>query len=61
TIDMGHLARLHRIRDLLVRAGRPGAETARLLLFGSTEPSPQLRTPAADGDVQLIDLNDLYA
>ncbi len=61
TIGMGHLARLRRIRDLLVRAGRPGAETARLLLFGSSEPSSQLRTPAADGDVQLIGLNDLYA
>ena len=61
TIGMGHLARLRRIRDLLVRAGRPGAETARLLLFGSTEPSHELRTAAADGDVQLIDLNDLYA
>jgi hypothetical protein len=61
TIGMGHLARLRRIRDLLVRAGQSGAETARLLLFGSTEPSPQLRAPAANGDLQLIGLNDLYA
>jgi hypothetical protein len=61
TIGMGHLARLQRIRDLLVRSGQPGAASARLLLFGSTEPSPQLRTAAADGDVQLIGLNDLYA
>jgi uncharacterized protein len=61
TIGMGHLARLKRVRDLLVRSGRPGAESARLLLFGSTEPSPQLRTSAADGDVQLIGLNDLYS
>jgi hypothetical protein len=58
---MGHLARLRRIRDLLVRAGHPGADTAGLLLFGSTEPSPLLRAPVADGDVQLIGLNDLYA
>jgi hypothetical protein len=57
---MGHLARLQRIRDLLVRSGHPGAESARLLLFGSAEPSPQLRTSAADGNVQLIGLNDLY-
>ena len=61
TIGMGHLARLQRIRDLLIRSGQPGAESARLLLFGSTEPSPQLRTSAADGDVQLIGLNDLYS
>lgn len=61
TIGMGHLARLQRIRDLLVRSGQPGAESARLLLFGSTEPSPQLRTSAADGDVQLVGLNDLYS
>jgi uncharacterized protein len=61
TIGMGHLARLQRIRDLLVRSGQPGAETARLLLFGSTAPSSRLRTPAEDGDVQLIGLNDLYA
>jgi hypothetical protein len=61
TIGLGHLARLRRVQDLLVRAGQPGAETARLLLFGSTEPSQQLRTLAADGDVQLIGLSDLYA
>jgi uncharacterized protein len=61
TIGVGHLARLGRIRDLLVRAGQPGAETARLLLFGSTRPSPHLGTPAADGDVQLVGLHDLYA
>jgi len=61
TIGMGHLARLHRIRDLLVRAGQPGAETARLLLFGGKESAPQLRAPAADGDVDLIGLDTLYA
>ena len=40
TIGLGHLARLRRIRDLLVRSGQPGAETARLLLFGSTARPP---------------------
>lgn len=60
TIGLGHLARLQRIRELLIRAGQPGAETARLLLFGSTEASAQLRTPAGNGDVQLIGLDDLY-
>ena len=61
TIGMGHLARLRRIRDLLVHSGQPGADTARLFLFGSTDPSSQIRTAAADGDVQLIGLKDLYA
>jgi hypothetical protein len=61
TIGMGHLARLRRIKELLTRAGQPGAETAELLLFGAAEPSPQLRTLAADGDVQLIGLHELYA
>jgi hypothetical protein len=58
---MGHLARLRRIRDLLVRSGQPGADTARLFLFGGADPSSQVRTAAADGDVQLIGLKDLYA
>lgn len=61
TIGMGHLARLRRIKDLLTRAGLPGAETAELLLFGAAEPSPRLRAPAADGDVQVIGLRELYA
>ncbi len=61
TTGMGHLTRLRRIRELLIRAGQPGAETAELLLFGGTEPSPQLRTPARDGEVRLIGLSDLYA
>jgi hypothetical protein len=57
---MGHLARLRRIRELLIRAGQPGAETAELLLFGA-EASPELRTAAGNGDVQVVGLNDLYA
>lgn len=61
TLGTGHLARLQRIRDLLTRTGQPGAQAAHLLLFGSTEPSPQLRSQAANGEVQLIGLNDLYA
>lgn len=61
TIGMGHLGRLQRIKDLLVRAGQPGADTARLLLFGSSAPTPQLRARAAAGEVQVIGLGDLYA
>ncbi len=61
TIGTGHLARLRRIRELLVRAGQPGAETARLLLFGGAEPAAQLRAQAASGEVQLIGLDELYS
>ena len=55
------IMRLRRIRELLIRTGQPGAETAELLLFGAAEPAPQLRAWAANGEVQLIGLNDLYA
>jgi uncharacterized protein len=61
TVGISHLARLQRIKELLIRAGQPGAETARLLLFGGSEPSPQLRAAAANGDVQFVGLRDLYA
>jgi len=60
-IGTGHLARLQRIRELLIRAGQPGAETAELLLFGSTDPSPRLQTAITNGGARLISLNDLYA
>jgi len=60
TIGQGHVARLRRIRELLVRAGQPGAETAELLLFGAASPSPQLRDSVANGDVRFVGLDDLY-
>jgi len=60
TIGMGHVARLRRIRELLVRAGQPGAEAAELLLFGAASPSPQLRDAVANGDARFIGLDDLY-
>lgn len=60
TLGSGHLERLRRIRDLLVRAGQPGADTARLLLFGGREPSPQLRDLATEGEVEFVGLEDLY-
>jgi hypothetical protein len=56
----GHLARLQRVRELLARSGQPGAGTARLLCFGTTEPSEQLHAAASRGKVQLIGLADLY-
>jgi uncharacterized protein len=60
TIGTGHVARLRRVRELLVRAGQPGAETAQLLLFGTAAPSPQLRDPITSGEVRFIGLDDLY-
>jgi hypothetical protein len=56
----GHLARLQRVRDLLIRNGQPGAQTARLLCFSAAEPSGQLRHAAAAKEVHLIGLDDLY-
>jgi hypothetical protein len=32
-----------------------------VVAFGGTEPSPQLRDPATNGEVQLIGLDELYA
>ncbi|HEY1703416.1 MAG TPA: ATP-binding protein [Trebonia sp.] len=60
TIGMKHLARLQHIRELLIRSGQAGADTARLLLFGGTEPAAQIRAAAEDGNVQFIGLSDLY-
>lgn len=59
-MGVGHLERLQRVRELLIAAGHPGAQTARLLCFGSAEPSAQLREAAAAGDVILVGLKELY-
>jgi hypothetical protein len=56
----GHLARLQRVRELLVRNGQPGSRTARLLCFGGAEASGQLRRDATAGQVRLVGLDDLY-
>ncbi|MFD0329110.1 hypothetical protein ACFQZC_15290 [Streptacidiphilus monticola] len=56
----GHLARLKRIRELLVRAGHPGAENAKLLCFGGHPFSEQLRQAGDSGEVVLVGLGDLY-
>ena len=60
TLGTAHLARLQRIRELLVRTGQPGAETAQLLLFGAAVPAPQLRAAADNGEVRIVGLGDLY-
>jgi uncharacterized protein len=59
-LGAGHLARLQRVRELLVRNGQPGAQSARLLCFGGAEPSGQLRRTAAAGEVRLVGLGELY-
>ncbi len=57
----GHLNRLERIRELLRAGGKPGAGTARLLLFSGTGFNDALLERAAnDPSVQLVDLERLY-
>jgi AAA+ ATPase superfamily predicted ATPase len=61
TISPGHLMRLEHIRALLAAKGEPGAENARLLLFGGAGFSDALVERAADDpSVQLIGLDRLY-
>ncbi|MGH3264352.1 MAG: AAA family ATPase [Trebonia sp.] len=61
TMSAGHLKRLERIRELLAAKGEPGAEGARLLLFGGAGFSDALTQRAAtDPSVQLIGLDRLY-
>jgi hypothetical protein len=60
TMGTGHLARLQRVRELLIRNGQPGAQTARLLCFSTAEPSGQLRRASEAGKVRLVGLDDLY-
>src|ERR1700744_3587602 len=60
-MSAGHLRRLEYIRELLVKRGEPGAQGARLLLFGGAGFSDALVQRAeADPSVQLIGLDRLY-
>jgi len=60
-IGLGHLTRLQHIRDLLVRRGEPGAQSAGLFLFGSSKFSDELSRRAIDDpSIHLIGLDDLY-
>jgi hypothetical protein len=61
TMSAAHLRRLEHIRALLAAKGEPGAEEARLLLFGGAGFSDALLQRAAtDPSVQLIGLDRLY-
>jgi hypothetical protein len=56
-----HLKRLEHIRELLVAKGEPGAQDARLFLFGGAGFSAALiQQAAADRSIQLIGLDRLY-
>ena len=61
TMSASHLKRLEHIRELLVTKGGPGAQDARLFLFGGAGFSDALTQRAAtDPSVQLIGLDRLY-
>jgi uncharacterized protein len=61
TMSASHLKRLEHIRELLAAKGEPGAQDARLLLFGGAGFSDALTQRAAtDPTVQLIGLDRLY-
>jgi hypothetical protein len=60
-MSTSHLKRLEHIRELLAAKGGPGAQGARLLLFGGTGFTEALVQRAAnDPSVQLIGLGGLY-
>jgi AAA+ ATPase superfamily predicted ATPase len=56
----GHLERLRRIRDLLAASGRTDPARTRLALFSGAGFAPALDAPAADGEVVLIGLEELF-
>jgi uncharacterized protein len=60
-MSASHLKRLEHIRELLAAKGQPGAQGARLFLFGGAGFSDGLRQRAAtDPSVQLVGLDRLY-
>ncbi|HWM06390.1 MAG TPA: hypothetical protein VNP92_28955 [Actinophytocola sp.] len=59
-MDVDHLDRLRRIRQLLVAQDRPGAESTRLLCFSGTGFTAELRAAERDGQVSCIGLDRLY-
>ncbi len=60
-ITNGHLRKLEHIRDLLLKRGEPGAETARMLLFSGTGFNDAIvKRAEQDPAIQLIGLDRLY-
>ncbi len=61
TMSVSHLERLEHVRELLAAKGDPGAQDARLFLFGGAGFSDALIQRATrDPSVQLIGLDRLY-
>jgi hypothetical protein len=59
-MGLGHLERLHRIRELLVTNGKYDTSSTRLACFSGAGFTADLRERAARGEVELIGLDDLY-
>lgn len=60
-MSASHLKRLEHIRELLAAKGEPGAQDAKLFLFGGAGFSDALiRRVATDPSVELIGLDRLY-
>ena len=60
-VGLGHVQRLERVRELLTRAGQPGAENAALLCFSGAGFSPALAAAGPErDDVHLIGLDAIY-
>ncbi len=60
-MDVDHLERLRRIRQLLVAQDRDGAQSARLLCFSGAGFATELRAAERDGQVSCVGLDSLYA
>jgi hypothetical protein len=59
-MDLGHLERLRRIRQLLVAQDRSGAESVRLLCFSAAGFTAELKAAEHDGQVRCIGVDHLY-
>ena len=59
-MGLGHLGRLHRIRDLLRGNEKFDASRTRLVCFSGTGFNDELKRHARQGEVDLVGLDDLY-
>lgn len=59
-MGLGHLDRLHRLRDLLRANDRFDTSGTRLICFSGAGFTEDLKTRARDGEVILVGLDDLY-
>ncbi len=61
TMGLGHLERLHRIRQLLQANEKLDASRTRLVCFSAAGFTDDLRRRAGQGDVDLVGLEDLFS